>query len=890
MTHHARLNCPARALLLAGLFFFLSAFSFPRRKDAMSRLDHTPGTAPAPPETPSASTQPPTQSPTDTPGETVTAEPTPSPVASETPTPTSTPYSLHTPTLSETVPPSPSPEATLDLTPSSTTQPTFTPTPSETVSSSPTSTATLPLTPSSTNTEVPRTYPSLSVLINEVAWAGTVASSSDEWIELLNTTDENIDLSGWVLTDGDDLQLHLQGTIAPYSFYLLERTDDGTIANISADQIYSGNLRNDGETLRLSDPSGSTVDSANIMSGAWPAGDSGSRSSMERRGGEDQPGNWVTYTGWGGNGHDVDGNPIRGTPRQYNSIFFSSPTPSLTPTTDAHYPPQYLFINEIAWSGTVASSSDEWIELFNPNSAPVDLVDWSLSDDGDLAVTLSGIIAPYSYFLLERTDDNAISNIAADLIYSGNLNNSGERLELRDPSGAEVDSADGSSGWPAGNRSTHASMERIGGADIPGNWASYNGGGSGLDAHGGPVPGTPRQMNSPFFSSPSPTPTFQPAVFQPLVVIINEVAWAGTHASANDEWIELHNPGTTSIDLTGWVLSDASDLRINLTGTITARGYYLLERTDDATVLDIHADQIYSGGLRNDGESLILQGPSGKVIDSANLGGGSWPGGNQGARRTMERWGGEDRRGNWGTFTGWGGNGRDAQGKKIQGTPRQPNSVLFPTPVPTWIPGKIVINEVLIRPHYDWEGTGGIDTKDEFIELLNLGPYAVNLRGWWLDDIADAGSNPYELPGVTLRPGEFVAFFRSHTRIALNDGGDTVRLLSPDTRVVDKISYKRVRAYNLSYGRLPDGSGHLHYGLWPTAGEPNRLFLEGVSEIDKEIVDMCAPGEPPRMRFPRLGRHPELVNRLSSQGHLLCSSGHFGLTDAESAPPSIDKN
>ncbi len=182
-------------------------------------------------------------------------------------------------------------------------------------------------------------------MINEVAWAGTVASSSDEWIELLNTTDENIDLSGWILTDGDDLQLHLQGTIAPNSFFLLERTDDNTIANISADQIYSGNMRNDGETLRLFDPSGLTIDSANIVGGSWPAGDSGSRSSMERRGGEDQSGNWVTFTGWGGSGHDIDGNPIRGTPRQHNSIFFASPTPSLTPTVSTHYHPQYLLIN-----------------------------------------------------------------------------------------------------------------------------------------------------------------------------------------------------------------------------------------------------------------------------------------------------------------------------------------------------------------------------------------------------------------------------------------------------------------------------------------------------------------------------------------------------------------
>ena len=30
-----------------------------------------------------------------------------------------------------------------------------------------------------------------------------------------------------------------------------------------------------------------------------------------------------------------------------------------------------------------------------------------------------------------------------------------------------------------------------------------------------------------------------------LQLIISEVAWGGTEASADDEWIELYNPGTT---------------------------------------------------------------------------------------------------------------------------------------------------------------------------------------------------------------------------------------------------------------------------------------------------------------------------------------------------------
>lgn len=94
----------------------------------------------------------------------------------------------------------------------------------------------------------------------------------------------------------------------------------------------------------------------------------------------------------------------------------------------------------------------------------------------------------------------------------------------------------------------------------------------------------------------------------------------------------------------------------------------------------------------------------------------------------------------------------------------------------------------------------------------------------------------------------------------------------------------------ISYGGRRKGDCPCRRLLWPTAGEPNRLFLEDVSKIEKELIDVCVLGEPPRMRFPRLGRHPELVNRLSSQGHLLCSNGRSDLAYTESDLPSIDKN
>jgi hypothetical protein len=180
----------------------------------------------------------------------------------------------------------------------------------------------------------------------------------------------------------------------------------------------------------------------------------------------------------------------------------------------------------------------------------------------------------------------------------------------------------------------------------------------------------------------------------------------------------------------------------------------------------------------------------------------------------------------WGTFTGFYGVGHDAEGNPIRGTRGAANSVLFPSPTPTWIPGRVVINELLVRPHYDWEGAGGVTTTDEFIELYNRGPRRVNLRGWTLDDTVVGGSSPFELPAITLEPGEYVALFRTRTHIALNDGGDSIRLSAPDGHLIDKVRYLRIRAYNLSFGRLPDGDDVLVYGLWPTPGEDKLLFIE----------------------------------------------------------------
>ncbi len=148
-----------------------------------------------------------------------------------------------------------------------------------------------------------------------------------------------------------------------------------------------------------------------------------------------------------------------------------------------------VVINEIAWMGTSNSSNDEWIELYNPTSKEIILDGWTLkSKSGKLKISLKGKIFANGFYLLERTDDNSISSIKADLIYKGSLNNKGEELFLYDSEGNLVDTLNCSSGWFAGNNDLKKTMERknpfIYGNDAS-NWQT-----SSL------IGGTPRRKNS----------------------------------------------------------------------------------------------------------------------------------------------------------------------------------------------------------------------------------------------------------------------------------------------------------------------------------------------------------------------------------------------------------
>lgn len=139
-------------------------------------------------------------------------------------------------------------------------------------------------------------------------------------------------------------------------------------------------------------------------------------------------------------------------------------------------PPGPVVISELMWMGSSASSSDEWVELYNHSSSAVDLDGWVIAKpDGDgeakeMVRLKAGSLAPGEVFLVSNfghEDTRTSLGVTPDLVNSAiSLANSKLQLLLYDGTPGEggrlVDQADDGSGAPlGGNAKLKHSMVRV---------------------------------------------------------------------------------------------------------------------------------------------------------------------------------------------------------------------------------------------------------------------------------------------------------------------------------------------------------------------------------------------------------------------------------------------
>src|SRR5688572_18964128 len=105
-------------------------------------------------------------------------------------------------------------------------------------------------------------------------------------------------------------------------------------------------------------------------------------------------------------------------------------------------------------------------------------------------------------------------------------------------------------------------------------------------------------------------------------IIINEIMYRPPFpgAAVAEEWIELHNRGTTNVNLKGWSFTDGVEFRFTNDLNIPAGGYYVVSanlqsfRTIYSGVNNVIAG--WTGSLRNSGEKIDLANPAGEVVDT----------------------------------------------------------------------------------------------------------------------------------------------------------------------------------------------------------------------------------------------------------------------------------
>ncbi|OGE33376.1 hypothetical protein A3C99_01655 [Candidatus Daviesbacteria bacterium RIFCSPHIGHO2_02_FULL_37_9] len=100
-----------------------------------------------------------------------------------------------------------------------------------------------------------------------------------------------------------------------------------------------------------------------------------------------------------------------------------------------------IVISEIMVRGS--SANDEFIELYNPTSSPVDLAGWRLtkkpqdgSPETSLVASLSGTIPSNGFFLI--THDESFASPSADLVYSSGVIADDNTLSLFSDSGTTL--------------------------------------------------------------------------------------------------------------------------------------------------------------------------------------------------------------------------------------------------------------------------------------------------------------------------------------------------------------------------------------------------------------------------------------------------------------------
>jgi beta-lactamase superfamily II metal-dependent hydrolase len=460
-----------------------------------------------------------------------------------------------------------------------------------------------------------------------------------------------------------------------------------------------------------------------------------------------------------------------------------------------------VVFSEVFYDTPGTDSEEEWVELYNNSPVDVNISGWKITDnngDGSTYTIPQGTtIASGTYFTIavNSTGFTDLYGYEADLygVLPG-MNNDGDALVLRNKSGTDMDAV----GWEGGyndnlpdgwgsttnpSASTGETIVRSDPTDDTDTYADWTSAGNN---------GYPQTQ---FMNDPNS-----------MTVVFSEIYYDTVGTDSVEEWIELYNNSPMEVDISGWTITDNNGTGATYTipqgKKIAAYSYYTIaaNSTGFNNLYGYDAD-LYGSipALNNDGDALILKNNYGTVKDTA-----AWEGGASA-----------------GVPSGWGSTSlpNATTGKTIFRTDPTIDTDHYTDwsvaenngfPQTQEITYLVVFSEV----YYDTIGT---DSVEEWIELYNNSPIAVDIGGWKITDNNGTGAT-FTIPaGESIDPGTFYTIAVDSTGFnnlygydadiygaipALNNDGDALILKDDHGNVIDAAAWEG----GASAG-VPDGWG-----------------------------------------------------------------------------------
>ena len=317
----------------------------------------------------------------------------------------------------------------------------------------------------------------------------------------------------------------------------------------------------------------------------------------------------------------------------------------------------------------------------------------------------------------------------------------------------------------------------------------------------------------------------------------------------NGEWLELHNSGTSSVDIRNWYFSNKASKTLYLnsasivgfdannasTYTIAPGDYMIIARNASTTFY-----------VANSNDFMTLYDSTNGWVDEA-----TWNSSSSGV--SLE----EDPAN---AYNDWIPTANPTPGSSNSGGGGG-------TGGPTYVDSDVIINEVMADPWPSYDNStwpGG-----EWVELYNNGTTSIDLTGYWLQDLAGnmimldenhlVGASA-DVATMLIHPQEtrVVAVNATTNSGVLNNGQETLRLYLANGSIGDEVLWSGNQpGFSLE---APENGGLWRYSTYPTPNATNAPQLSDITASGDVRMNEILPVSTADMSSAPDGEWIELYN------------------------------